>query len=317
MPAEVISTNSVLVRSSSIDGAAGVAHARAHAADELLRSRAPRCPCRARGLRRLRAPACRRSSPSPGSSGRRRPSASRRASPCRGRTCRSGPGTARSRRATPRCRRTASRASPHARRRRAPWRCRPSSARRRRRSAARRVLASASATFWMAVICGTPTPATMRVVQIEPGPMPTLTPSAPWSTSAFAPSPVATLPPMTSIFGSCFLIHFTRSSTPCAWPCAVSTTSTSTPASTSAATRSSVPSPTPTAAPTRSLPCASLQAFGCSVSFRMSLHRDQALQLEVVVDHQHALEAVLVHELHRLFAARAFAHRDQLVAAAS
>jgi hypothetical protein len=25
------------------------------------------------------------------------------------------------------------------------------------------------ATFWIAVICGTPTPATMRVVQIEPG----------------------------------------------------------------------------------------------------------------------------------------------------
>ena len=40
---------------------------------------------------------------------------------------------------------------------------------------------------WIAVICGTPTPATMRVVQIEPGPMPTLTPSAPWSTSALAP----------------------------------------------------------------------------------------------------------------------------------
>jgi hypothetical protein len=38
---------------------------------------------------------------------------------------------------------------------------------------------SASETIWMAVICGTPTPATMRVVQIEPGPMPTLTPSAP------------------------------------------------------------------------------------------------------------------------------------------
>ncbi len=31
------------------------------------------------------------------------------------------------------------------------------------------------------VSCGTPTPATMRVVQIEPGPMPTLTPSAPAS----------------------------------------------------------------------------------------------------------------------------------------
>ena len=29
------------------------------------------------------------------------------------------------------------------------------------------------------------------------------------------------------------------------------------------------------------------------------LHRDQAHQLEVLVDHQHALEAVLVHEPHR------------------
>ena len=36
----------------------------------------------------------------------------------------------------------------------------------------------------MAVSCGTPTPATMRVVQIEPGPMPTLIASAPASISA-------------------------------------------------------------------------------------------------------------------------------------
>jgi hypothetical protein len=49
----------------------------------------------------------------------------------------------------------------------------------------------------MAVSCGTPTPATMRVVQIEPGPMPTLTASAPASISALAPSAVATLPAMT------------------------------------------------------------------------------------------------------------------------
>jgi len=38
---------------------------------------------------------------------------------------------------------------------------------------------SASATLCIAVTCGIPTPATMRVVQIEPGPMPTFTPSAP------------------------------------------------------------------------------------------------------------------------------------------
>ena len=49
----------------------------------------------------------------------------------------------------------------------------------------------------MAVSCGTPTPATMRVVQIEPGPMPTLTASAPASISALAPSAVAMLPATT------------------------------------------------------------------------------------------------------------------------
>ena len=41
--------------------------------------------------------------------------------------------------------------------------------------------ATPSIANWIAEICGTPTPATMRVVQIEPGPMPTLTASAPWS----------------------------------------------------------------------------------------------------------------------------------------
>ena len=43
---------------------------------------------------------------------------------------------------------------------------------------------AASAQSMIAVSCGTPTPATMRVVQIEPGPMPTLIASAPASISA-------------------------------------------------------------------------------------------------------------------------------------
>src|SRR3954465_13060832 len=81
-----------------------------------------------------------------------------------------------------------------------------------------------------AVICGTPTPATTRVVQIEPGPMPTFTASAPASHSAEAASPVQMLPPMTCAVGKFFLAQLTRSSTPCEWPCAVSTTITSTPA---------------------------------------------------------------------------------------
>ena len=44
---------------------------------------------------------------------------------------------------------------------------------------------AASAQSMIAVSCGTPTPATIRVVQIEPGPMPTLIASAPASISAF------------------------------------------------------------------------------------------------------------------------------------
>ena len=47
---------------------------------------------------------------------------------------------------------------------------------------------AARAASEMAVSCGTPTPATMRVVQIEPGPIPTFTASDPASISARAPS---------------------------------------------------------------------------------------------------------------------------------
>src|SRR5690606_18589561 len=39
------------------------------------------------------------------------------------------------------------------------------------------------------------------------------------------------------------------------------------------------------------------------------LHRDEALQPELLVDYQHALEAVPMHERLRLLAARALAHR--------
>ena len=47
---------------------------------------------------------------------------------------------------------------------------------------------AARAASLMAVSCGTPTPATIRVVQMEPGPMPTFTASAPASIRARAPS---------------------------------------------------------------------------------------------------------------------------------
>ena len=53
----------------------------------------------------------------------------------------------------------------------------------------------------MAVIWGTPMPATTRVVQMEPGPMPTFTQSAPASIRALVASAVATLPAMSCTSG--------------------------------------------------------------------------------------------------------------------
>ena len=54
--------------------------------------------------------------------------------------------------------------------------------------------AAASATSEIAVSCGTPTPATIRVVHIEPGPIPTLSASTPIEIKSSAASAVAMLP---------------------------------------------------------------------------------------------------------------------------
>src|SRR5216683_1324241 len=50
---------------------------------------------------------------------------------------------------------------------------------------------AALAASMMAVSCGTPAPVTTRVVQIEPGPMPTFSPSMPSEISSFAPGHIA------------------------------------------------------------------------------------------------------------------------------
>ncbi len=113
-------------------------------------------------------------------------------------------------------------------------------------------------------------PATTRVVQIEPGPTPTLTPSAPESISALAPSRVATLPPTTST-EELDLILATISPTSLEWPCAVSTTMKSAPASISAWARSKASPATPTAAPTMRRPSASLAACGYFSALTKSL----------------------------------------------
>ena len=122
----------------------------------------------------------------------------------------------------------------------------------------------------MAVTCGTPMPATTRVVQIEPGPTPTLTPSTPASIRAWAPSRVATLPPITSTptLDLIFAIQL-RALLLC--PCEVSTIRKSAPASASACARSSASGLAPTAAPTRRRPSASFAAFGYFSAFTKSL----------------------------------------------
>ena len=55
-------------------------------------------------------------------------------------------------------------------------------------------LLATSYEFIIAVICGTPIPATTRVVQIEPGPIPILTQSTPALIKASVAAPVATFP---------------------------------------------------------------------------------------------------------------------------
>ncbi len=142
--------------------------------------------------------------------------------------------------------------------------------------------AAARAQSAIAVIIGTPMPATTRVVQIDPAPMPTLTASTPRSISAsrrLGGGDVAG--DEVDVGKRAPHAACTMSSTPCECPCAVSMTSTSTCAATSASARSIVSVPTPIAAPTRSRPRPSLHAFGYLTSLLDVLDRDEALQPEV------------------------------------
>ena len=123
----------------------------------------------------------------------------------------------------------------------------------------------------MAVTCGTPMPATTRVVQMEPGPMPTLMQSAPASMSASAASAVAILPAMSCASGNASFTARQALRMLWEWPCAESSTSASTPTFSKRSARSSTSFVTPMAAAQSSRPCASLAAFGYLTAFSMSL----------------------------------------------
>jgi hypothetical protein len=73
--------------------------------------------------------------------------------------------------------------------------------------------AAALAQSRIAVIIGTPMPATTRVVQIEPAPIPTFTASTPWSIKASVASAVATFPATRSVLGNSRRARATMSST--------------------------------------------------------------------------------------------------------
>ena len=132
-------------------------------------------------------------------------------------------------------------------------------------------LSAISADCMMAVICGTPMPATTRVVQMLPGPMPTLTQSAPALMRASVPSAVATLPAIRPTSGKCSFTRRTQRMMLALWPWAESSTSASTPAETSAPARSRMSLVTPMAAAQSSLPWLSLAEFGYFTTFSMSL----------------------------------------------
>ena len=76
----------------------------------------------------------------------------------------------------------------------------------------------ADATSDIAVTCGTPTPATILVVQIDPGPIPTLTASTPTLIKAFAASFVAIFPAINCTLGYFFLMSLTESIIIFEWP---------------------------------------------------------------------------------------------------
>ena len=155
--------------------------------------------------------------------------------------------------------------------------------------------AAAAATSACAVSWGTPTPATTRVVQIEPGPMPTLTASAPASTRAAPPRGGDVAGDDLGGVGQA-PDGATLSITPREWPCAVSTTITSAPAAISASARSS-PGRAGADGGTDPQP-ALLVLAGVGEALRLLdvLDGDQPDQAVAVVDHQQLLDPMLVQE---------------------
>ena len=104
-------------------------------------------------------------------------------------------------------------------------------------------------------------------MHIEPGPIPTFTPSTPAFAKNLAASAVATFPATTSKSGNVFLTSFIIFRTDFVWACAVSITIASTPALYNILHLSRFSPPTPIAAATLNLPNSSLFEDGFKVIF--------------------------------------------------
>ena len=149
----------------------------------------------------------------------------------------------------------------------------------------------------IAVICGTPTPATTRVVQIEPGPMPTFTASAPASISAAVASAVAMFPATTSTRAARLDPPHHLEHAGGVAVRRVDDEHVRRPRRRAPPRARARPGPTPTAAPTRSRPCSSFVACGYSIFFWMSLTVMRPLSRPVAVDDGQLLDLVAVEDL--------------------
>ncbi len=177
---------------------------------------------------------------------------------------------------------------------------------------------SAFATLATALICGTPTPATTRVVQMEPGPMPTFTPSAPACTRSRAASPVTMLPPITCSSGHCVLMRGHGFEHPARVAVrGVDDHHVGRPLRAARRRGRACPAPYPLPRATRRRPFSSLLARGKSVAFWKSFTVIMPFRFELLVDHQDLLDAVLVQQAQHLILRRVFAHGDEAAPAAS
>ncbi len=167
--------------------------------------------------------------------------------------------------------------------------------------------------FMMAVSCGTPTPATMRVVQMEPGPMPTLTASAPASISASVASAVATLPAATCTRFDSRLMRATASITRDEWPCAVSTTIRSQPASIRRSVRVEAIIADGRRGGDPEAALVVLAGVRMVLGLLDVLHRDQPDAMIALVDDDQLLDAVLMQQAFGLLAVDLGADRDEAV----